>query len=162
MTKDSPGRYTDLDLLKQIAAQGFVSANVIDKMLNPEARAASTPEEVKALQTLSASLPQEIKTAIAHLKVLQALINTAKTYVARFDPDHYSDGRPIISPVDAGGSEYLHVWQADPDHPFNHPAPGNPSVAVVPNSSGQLFKVFIAESHEIGVIELGDENRDRA
>lgn len=154
--------YTDLDLLKQIAAQGSISVRAIDKMINPEAGKASTPADVQALKQASANLPQETKIAIAHLKVVQALVLTAQTRVAHFDPDHYSDGRPVVSRVDVGGSEYLHVWQADPDHPYNHPAAGNPSVVEVPNASGQLFKLFIEDSHKVGVIELGDESQDRA
>jgi hypothetical protein len=160
----TPGNYTDLDILKQIAAQGSISAAVIDKMLNPEARMATTPAEIQALQEESASLPENTRTAIAQLKVLQTLVITAQSHVAPSDPHHYSDGRPVVSIVDAGGSEYKHVWQADPDHPFNHPSDDDetqPAVAIVSNSAGQLFKLFVADSHKIGVLELGDEQKDR-
>jgi hypothetical protein len=159
MTEGPPSKYTDLDLLKQIAAQGSISAGAIDKMLNPEARAASTPEEVRALEEQSASLPQETKTAIAHLKVLQALIITAQIRVAQSDPHHYSDGRPVKTPYKAGDQKFEHVWYADPDHPYNQPGATPPGLVMT--STGQVYSLFVAEPNKMEAVELGDEELDR-
>jgi hypothetical protein len=147
MTGGPPRKYTELDTLKQLTAQGLISAAAIEKVLEEQ----------------SASPPKETKLAIAHARVLQAILITAQTaHVAGSDdPDHYSDGRPVVSTIDAGGQTFKHVWYADPDHPLNHPAPDQPSVALVMTSTGQVWKLFIAAPNELGAIELGDEEQDR-
>ncbi len=151
MTGGPPRKYTELDTLKQLTAQGLISAAAIDKML-------SRVEEQSA-----GSAESDTKLAIAHAKVLLAHLITAQTaHVAGSDdPDHYSDGRPVVSTIDAGGQTFKHVWYADPDDPRNHPAPDQPAVAEVMNSTGQVWKLFIAGPHELGAIELGDEEKDR-
>ena len=148
---EPPRTYTALDLVKQLTAQGLISAAAIQKLLN------------RFKEQSGGSVDRDIELAIRHAEVLMAhLITAQNTYVVHSDnPDHYSDNRPVVSTIDAGGSEYKHVWYADPDDPHNHPAPDNPALAVVPNASGKLFELFIAEPHQIGVIELGDEEQDR-
>jgi hypothetical protein len=151
MTGEPPRNYTDLDLLKQLTAQGLISAAAIDKVLS------------RVAEQSAGSADKDIELAIGHAKVLLAHLITAQTarVVRSDDPDHYSDGRPVVGTVDAGGQEYKHVWYADPDDPHNHPAPDQAALATVSNSTGRVFQLFIAEPHKLATIELGDEERDR-
>jgi hypothetical protein len=83
MTGQPPFNYTDLDLLKQLTTQGLVSARSVEKLLK------------RVKQQSAAS--EDIELAIAHASVLIALFISAKQYVANSgDPDHYSDGRPVV------------------------------------------------------------------
>jgi len=147
-------RYTDLDLLKQIAAQGMLSAPEIEKRLGRFV--AQHPEFAN---------DTDLKHALRHADVIKAQVMhvSGKRFAKEPDFDHYSDGRPVVVKVPVGDSNLVHkhVWYADPDHPHNHPAPDQPAVATIPDPIGRIFKLFVTAPHEIGVIELGDEERDR-
>jgi hypothetical protein len=56
---------------------------------------------------------------------------------------------------------FEYVWYPDPNHPYNHPAPDQPAVVEVKDSTGRQWKLFIAGPHELGAIELGDERTAR-
>ncbi|WP_431236661.1 hypothetical protein ACQ86B_17115 [Mycolicibacterium aichiense] len=150
---ESPPRYTDLDLLKQLTAQGLISAQAIAKVLGRFLE-----------ENPNFANNQDIQLAIRHADVITAqLLGANGERIAKSDdPDHFSDGRPVVGVIDAGGSEYKYVWFADPDHPYNHPAPDQPAVATVSNSTGRIFDTFVVAPHEVGAIELGDEEADRS
>jgi hypothetical protein len=144
-------RYTDLDLLKQITAQGLISTGAVEKVL------------ARFKEQNPNSTNADIDLAIRHADVVKAqlMLANGERVVRSDDPEHYSDGRTVVGTVDCGGSEYKYVWYADPEHPYNHPAADQPAVAEVPDSNGRLWKVFVAESHKLGCYELGDEEQDR-
>jgi hypothetical protein len=152
MTEEQHG-YTDLDLLKQVAAQGMISAQSIEKLLGRFVE--QNPDFAKN---------QDIQLAIRHADVIKAQlmgVNGDRVFESA-DHDRYSDGRPVVSTVNAGDSERKYVWYADPEHPYNNAAPDHPGTVEVTDSQGRIFKLFVSGQDELGSYELGDEERDRA
>lgn len=126
-----PNSYTDLDLLKQMTAQGLISAAAIQKVLGRFKE--QNPDSTNG----------DIDYALSHTSVIMAHLITAQTerVVHSDDPDHYSDGRPVKTKYEAGSQEFEHVWYADPDHPYNQP--GATPAGLVMSSDGQLYSLSL-------------------
>ena len=96
MTQGPSCSYTDLDLLKQLTAQGLISAAAIQNVL--DRFKGQNPEATNA----------DIEFASSHASVILAHMMTAQTerVVHAEDPDHYSDGRPVKTSYNAGDQEF--------------------------------------------------------